>query len=86
MGMAIIKWIQKVFSQIKDGLRLRHAGCSCRKAGGYYLSALNQDGNYKHYKVPREVYQYVQQLEQYIKHPDISKLKEVYKERFGNYA
>lgn len=76
--------IKNAFDAIKAAFVSSRVKHSCRKASENYLSVISKDGEYRHYKVPYEVYQYVQQLETYIKHPDISKLKEVYKERFGN--
>ena len=35
------------------------------------------------YEVIEPVYMYIRQLEMYIQHPSVSKLKEVYKDRFG---
>ena len=40
------------------------------------------DGEYQHFEVPEEVYMYIKQLEAYINFPEVSKLKEVYKDRF----
>ena len=40
------------------------------------------NGDWKRFEVPEEVYMYIRQLECYIAHPDISKLKENYPERF----
>jgi hypothetical protein len=39
---------------------------------------------YKHYEVPEDVYNYILQLEGYVKNPEASKLKVLYRERFGN--
>ena len=47
-----------------------------------YVSIKNQSGKYKQYKVKYEVYIYIKQLENYIKHQEMSKLKGVYSERF----
>lgn len=46
------------------------------------LSIKDVDGNFKRFEVRDEVYLYVRQLETYILHPQESKLKEVYSERF----
>lgn len=40
-------------------------------------------GKYHHFEVPRPVKDYIRQLETYINHPEESKLKEVYADRFG---
>lgn len=50
----------------------------------YFISIKDKDGKYKHVEVSEDVYRYIRQLEGFIKHPDISKIKEVYKERFGD--
>ena len=50
-----------------------------------YVSCKTKDSKfkeYKHYKVDEDVYLYILQLEAYIRQPELSKLKEVYKERF----
>lgn len=48
----------------------------------YFISVKIDSEEYKHFVVPYEVYVYIQQLETYINHPEVSKLKEVYPERF----
>jgi len=48
----------------------------------FFVSVLTKDGSYKHLPVPKEVYEYIIQLELCIKYPEESNLKEVYKERF----
>lgn len=58
--------------------------------GGYYIAI--HDGTEKDgvwaiecwhaYQVPRDVYVYIKQLENYIKNPKKSKLKKVYDRRF----
>ena len=50
-----------------------------------YVSCKTKDSKfkeYKHYKVDEDVYLYILQLEACIRQPELSKLKEVYKERF----
>ncbi len=47
------------------------------------LAIKNKDGEYERFTVPKEVSQYIKQLEAYIEYPDRSKLREVYKDRFG---
>jgi hypothetical protein len=37
---------------------------------------------YKHFKVEREVYNYIKQLEAYINNPEESMLKKIYPDRF----
>lgn len=49
----------------------------------YFISCKDKDGKISRNKVSRDVYFYILQLEAYIKNPDESKLKEVYRERFG---
>lgn len=46
------------------------------------VTVLKRDGKYYPFQVPEEVYIYIRQLEAYIKHPDLSKLKELYSDRF----
>jgi hypothetical protein len=48
----------------------------------YYLSIKNKHNEYEHFAVELEVYMYVRQLEECIKRPDLSKLRELYPERF----
>jgi len=48
----------------------------------YYISVKVSDNEYKHISVPKEAYIYIKQLEGYIKYPELSKLKEVYRDRF----
>lgn len=48
----------------------------------YHVSVLCKDGSMKGFEVPMEVYYYVLQLEACIKHPNESKLKEKYPDRF----
>ena len=49
----------------------------------HFLSVKNENGEYKHHKVPKDVYLYVRQLEMYFKYPEKSKFLKVYKDRFG---
>ena len=49
---------------------------------GKYLAIKVNPEEYQHFAVQDEVYVYVRQLEECIKHPDQSKLKELYPERF----
>jgi hypothetical protein len=49
----------------------------------HYLSIKNKDGNFEHFLVPKEVYMYVHQLENAIKYPDRSGIKQLYPERFN---
>lgn len=49
----------------------------------YYLSVKTKDGDYKHFKVPYEIYLYVNQLEFAVKHPTVSCLSDLYPERFS---
>ena len=54
-----------------------------REKDGYYMvSVKGLYGEFEHHDVPHEVFLYIRQLESYIRHPELSKLKEVYKERF----
>ena len=62
----------------KLGLRTEGSNMST-----YNLAVKDKNGKYKHHKVPYDVYIYVRQLEAYIKHPEESKLKEFYSDRFG---
>jgi hypothetical protein len=48
----------------------------------YFVSVKINSTTYKHFSVPAPVYIYIQQLETAIKHPRISKIKELYKGRF----
>jgi len=48
----------------------------------YYVSIKDRSGKYKLHKVNNNVYYYIKQLESYIRRPEMSKLKEVYCERF----
>lgn len=47
-----------------------------------WVSIIGKDGKYEAYTVPDRVYIYIGQLEAYIRNPEQSKLKEVYKDRF----
>ncbi len=58
--------------------------CKTKPEGAHYIAVKDKDNKYKHFKVPYEVYLYVRQLEAYIIHPEESKLKEFYSDRFGN--
>ncbi len=49
----------------------------------YFISVKNKNDEYNHYSVSKEIYTYIKQLEMCIKFPKKSKLKKVYKERFG---
>ena len=48
----------------------------------YNISVKTRAG-YKHIPVHQEIYIYIKQLEAYIQHPELSKLKEVYNGRFS---
>jgi len=48
----------------------------------YYIAMKNEHGEYFHRAVPKEVYDYIHQLEGYIKNPCESNLFEVYADRF----
>lgn len=50
---------------------------------GSYISCKDDNGEYKTYKVPREIKRYILQLEHYILSPNKSKLKNAYPERFN---
>lgn len=49
----------------------------------YFISVkIDLSGNWESFSVPCEIYTYIKQLENYIKNPKQSKLKELYPERF----
>lgn len=48
----------------------------------HYLSIQTKAGRYRHFKVCWVVYNYVKQLENAIKYPELSKIKEVYPDKF----
>lgn len=48
----------------------------------YFVSVKISNEEYEHFEVPCEVYMYIKQLEAYINHPDASRLKEAYPDRF----
>jgi len=48
---------------------------------GYYIAVKDKD-DFKKHAVNKDVYMYIRQLENYIKYPMHSKLKEVHNERF----
>lgn len=50
--------------------------------GSFSISVIGEGGEFIHVNVPESIYYYIKQLEGYIKHPESSKLKEVYHERF----
>lgn len=53
----------------------------------YYVSCFSNFDEYprlEHYEVPKEVYVYIKQLETYIKNPEESQLKKIYKTRFNS--
>jgi hypothetical protein len=51
----------------------------------FILSVKISPNEYKHYEVPEPVYIYVKQLENAVRHPELSdKVKSLYKERFSN--
>lgn len=50
--------------------------------GSFSISVIGEGGEFTHVNVPESIYYYIKQLEGYIKHPESSKLKEVYHERF----
>ena len=47
------------------------------------LAIKDKDGKYQRFNVTLEVQLYVKQLETFVMHPEISKLLEVYKDRFS---
>lgn len=47
-----------------------------------FVSVKVTPDKYKAFKVPYDVYIYVKQLENAVKHPELSKLKDLYPERF----
>lgn len=49
----------------------------------YIVSVKNDFGHYCSFEVPALVYVYIRQLEAYIHHPEVSRLKEFYSDRFG---
>jgi len=49
----------------------------------YTVAILDKQGKWTRKEVSEEVYYYIRQLENYITHPKVSKLKEVYKNRFN---
>ena len=48
----------------------------------YYIAVKNKKGEDQTFEVQEEVSRYILQLEGYIKYPKLSKLKEIYPERF----
>lgn len=52
------------------------------KVASYNVAVKNKKGVYQHFEVPEEVFIYIQQLEAAINYPEVSKIKEVYRERF----
>ena len=48
----------------------------------HIVSVLDRNTCWLWFAVPKEVYVYIRQLEHFIKYPELSKLKEVYSERF----
>lgn len=48
----------------------------------HIIATKNSEGAWEHHKVERPIYDYIRQLETYVKHPNKSRLKEVYSERF----
>ena len=44
--------------------------------------AENASDIFKTYNVPNNVYIYIRQLEEAVKHPELSRIKEAYSERF----
>lgn len=57
-------------------------GLSNERGGSFSISIIGEGGEFTHVNVPESIYYYIKQLEGYIKHPESSKLKEVYHERF----
>ena len=51
-----------------------------------FISVKDKKGVYRWHVVDKEISIYIQQLECYIKHPDKSKLFELYSERFSTEA
>ena len=49
----------------------------------FLISVRVSKEEYKHFPVPREVYEYIYQLEAYIRKPETSKLKLMYPHRFN---
>lgn len=49
----------------------------------YFVSVKTAPETWNQFEVPAEVYVYIRQLEEFVKSPETSKLKELYKERFG---
>ena len=47
------------------------------------VAVLNSNLEWKRYDIPMDVFVYIQQLESFVHNPDISQVREVYKERFG---
>jgi hypothetical protein len=52
----------------------------------YLLSVKDRNGGYIHHTVHEDIYVYVKQLENYIKHPGKSGIKNLYPERFPEYS
>jgi hypothetical protein len=48
----------------------------------YYISCKNKNLEYERFEVPKEIYIYIRQLENYILNPELSKLKETYREKY----
>jgi len=48
----------------------------------YFVSIKNEKNQYKIFKVKKEVYTYIHQLETAIRFPQESKIKDLYPERF----
>ena len=50
----------------------------------YHIACFDKSGQMQHYSVPEEICIYIKQLENYIKYPELSHLKEIYGFRFTN--
>ena len=72
----------ELLKSISQAGEIKNGTANFVHCSSHFVSILNLEGKWEAFKVPKAVYVYIKQLENYIKNPRKSNLKKVYSDRF----
>lgn len=72
----------ELLKSIKQAGQIRKGTANFVHCSSFFISILNLKGEWEAFEVEEAVYNYIKQLENYIKDPKHSKIKELYSDRF----